>query len=195
MPNTLPPPPKPVMATALLALSCAIALLSGCASNKAAKDDLSAGYRSLEQQHYDQAIQQADAFLAKNPTAPGSAEALYLRGRAFEQKTAANPHESKTNLQAARSSYIEALNRRPRTDLETHIRTSLGNVSYFQDDYATALQQWQTALPRIGNADTRAWTLYRMGLAQQRLGQFLQADQTFAQVQKEHPGTLPAQRA
>jgi cell division septation protein DedD len=37
--------------------------------------------------------------------------------------------------------------------------------------------------------------MYRTGLCQQRLGQFDLADQTFAAVQKEHPGTLPAQRA
>jgi outer membrane protein assembly factor BamD (BamD/ComL family) len=173
----------------------AFAFAAGCATNKAARNDLSAGYASLEQKRYDQAIQQADAFLAKEPNGAGSAEALYLRGRAFEQKVAANPHEAKTNLQSARSSYIEALNRRPASKLEWTIRTSLANVAYFQDDYATALSQFQTALPRMENADTRAWTLYRMGLCQQRLGQFQQADQTFALVQQQHPGTMPAQRA
>jgi TolA-binding protein len=176
-------------------LCLSVATVAGCASNKAAKNELGAGYQSLEQHKYDQAIQQADAFLAKNPTGAGSAEALYLRGRAYEQKLAANPHESKANLQSARSSYVEALNRRPNTQLETHIRTSLGNVAYFQDDYATALAQFNAALSRIENAETRAWTLYRAGLCQQRLGQFDQADQTFAAVQKQHPGTLPAQRA
>jgi tetratricopeptide (TPR) repeat protein len=192
MPNTLPPPSKPVIATAALLMAFAII---GCASNKSAKTDLSAGYQSLEQKRYDQAIAQADAFLAKNPTGAGSAEALYLRGRAMEQKVAANPHESKANLQSARASYIEALNHRPPMQLETNIRTSLANVAYFQDDYAAALNQWQAALPHLENAETRAWTLYRMGLSQQRLGQFDQADRTFAQVQKEHPGTTPAQRA
>jgi cell division septation protein DedD len=34
-----------------------------------------------------------------------------------------------------------------------------------------------------------------MGLCQQRLGQFQQADQTFAMVQQQHPGSTPAQRA
>lgn len=176
----------------LLAL---VVCLPACSSNQAARTDLGAGYQSLEQKRYDQAIQQADAFLAKDPTGAGAAEALYLRGLAFEQKIAANPHESKTNFQSARSSYVEALNRRPNNELETRIRTSLGNVAYFQDDYQTALNQWNGALPRIEHAETRAWTLYRMGLCQQRLGQFQQADEMFAVVQKEHPGTLPAQRA
>jgi len=189
MPSTLT---RPIHA--VIVVTSLLAVAAGC-SNKAAKNDLSAGYQSLEQKRYDQAIQQADAFLAKEPNGAGSAEALYLRGRAFEQKVAANPHESKTNLQSARSSYIEALNRRPPDKLEWTIRTSLGNVAYFQDDYATALTQFQTALPKIESAETRAWTLYRMGLCQQRLGQFQQADQTFATVQQQHPGTLPAQRA
>jgi TolA-binding protein len=179
----------------MLIVATCIVTSSGCASNGAAKNELAAGYQSLDQHKYDQAIQQADAFLAKNPTGAGSAEALYLRGRAYEQKTAASPHESKANLQSARSSYVESLNRRPNNQLETHIRTSLGNVAYFQDDYGTALAQFNAALPRLENPETRAWTLYRMGLCQQRLGQFDLADQTFAAVQKEHPGTLPAQRA
>ncbi len=191
MPITLTRPIHAVIAIAAIAFTFA----PGCAGNKAARNDLSAGYRSLEQKRYDQAIQQADAFLAKDPNGAGSAEALYLRGRAFEQKVAANPHESKVNLQSARSSYIESLNRRPPDKLEWTIRTSLGNVAYFQDDYATALSQFQTALPRMENAETRAWTLYRMGLCQQRLGHFQQADQTFATVQQQHPGTMPAQRA
>jgi outer membrane protein assembly factor BamD (BamD/ComL family) len=193
MPNTLTRSRRTVTAAVLFAVF-AVAL-PACSSNKSAKEELAAGYKSLEQKRYDQAIAQADAFLAKNPTGAGTAEALYLRGRAFEQRTAANPHESKTNLQSARSSYIEALNRRPPTHLETTIRTSLANVAYFQDDYATALAQWHSALPRIENPDTRAWTIYRIGLSQQRLGQFEQADQSFATVQQQHPGTLPAQRA
>jgi len=171
MPNTLPPRPTPVIRIVArrTARACGATLLSlsvitaGCASNKSAKNELAAGYQSLDQHKYDQAIQQADAFLAKNPTGAGSAEALYLRGRAFEQKQAANPHESKTNLQAARSSYVEALNRRPNTQLETHIRTSLANVAYFQDDYATALAQFNAALPRLAEfilpAGTRAASL------------------------------------
>ncbi|MGB7159728.1 MAG: SPOR domain-containing protein [Tepidisphaeraceae bacterium] len=183
-------PPLLFIATLLLVAIAA----PGC-SNKAAETELSAGFQSLEQKHYDRAIAQADAFLAKEPTGAGSAEALYLRGRAFEGKTAANPHEAKANLQSARSSYVEALNRKPPTQLEARIRSSLANVAYFQDDYATALTQWQAALPRMENADTRAWTIYRIGLCQQRLGQFEQADQTFAAVQKQQPGTEPARRA
>lgn len=194
MPITLPPRRVAVIVIAL-ALAVVFAPGAGCASNQAAKADLGAGYQSLEQKRYDQAIGQADAFLARDPTGAGAAEALYLRGLAFEQKIAANPHESRINFQSARSSYIEALNRRPNNALETRIRTSLGNVAYFQDDYQTALAQFNTALPRIEHADTRAWTIYRMGLCRQRLGQFEQADQMFAAVQQHHPGTLPAQRA
>jgi hypothetical protein len=71
----------------------------------------------------------------------------------------------------------------------------LVNVAYFQEDYAGALSQFTTALPQIANADSRAWTIYRIGLCQQRLGRFNEADGSFAAVQKQHPGTLPAQRA
>ncbi|HEV2292995.1 MAG TPA: tetratricopeptide repeat protein [Tepidisphaeraceae bacterium] len=191
MPITLTRPIQPV----IVAAACLFLLASGCSSNREARTDLSAVDQSLQQKRYDEAIAQADAFLARQPTGAGAAEALYLRGLAFEQKIAANPHESRQNFQSARASYIEALNRRPHNELETRIRTALANVAYFQNDYQTALTQWAAALPRIEHPETRAWTLYRMGLCQQRLGQFQQADQTFAAVQKEHPGTEPARRA
>ena len=202
MPNTLPPPvadvtdsaPRATRASAI-ATMLVFAIATGCASTKSARDELNAGYQSLDQKQYDRAIAQADAFLAKNPTGAGTVEALYLRGRALEAKTALNPAEAKSNLQAARAAYVEALSRKPATHLETNIRTSLANVAYFQDDYATALNQFNAALPRIENDDTRSWTIYRVGLCQQRLGQFEQADATFAAVEKEFPGTVPAQRA
>ena len=139
---------------------------------------------------------QADAYLTKHPQGPGSAEALYLRGRSFEARTAQDQNEARQNLQSARIAYIQALEREPDPRLTAHIRTSLGNVAYFQDDYATAIQQWSAVNPRdLKNPDVTSWILYRTGIAQQRIGQFEAADKTFASVQQQFPSTEPARRA
>jgi TolA-binding protein len=168
----------------------------GCApkaNSPEQKTALQAGYGALESQQYDQAIARADAFLTATPQGPGSAEALYLKGRALEGKTAANEAEAKRNLQAARSAYLAALEQSPSRPLDAYIRTSLANVAYFQDDYPTAISQWSAALDHLDREDVKAWALYRIGLCQQRLGKFADADRTFAQVQN-YPG-VPAQRA
>ena len=57
------------------------------------------------------------------------------------------------------------------------------------------LEQWSQAYPHLTDPDQRVWALYRIGLCEQRLGRFEHADATFAQVQKQYPGTVPAARA
>ncbi len=156
---------------------------------------LNAGYAALDARDYNEAIAKADEFLLSAPHGPGSAEALYLKGRSFEEKTAGDQAEAKANLQSARAAYIQALEQMPRQPLEAYIRASLANVAYFQDDYPTAISQWSAAYDKLDKDDLKAWALYRIGLSQQRLGQFAQADQTFVNVQQLHPNTVPAQRA
>ncbi|HYO09733.1 MAG TPA: tetratricopeptide repeat protein [Tepidisphaeraceae bacterium] len=160
---------------------------------------LTEGFSALDAQQYNDAIAKADQFLAGVPHGPESAEALYLRGRGLEGKNAAGvtPDEAKANLQAAREAYIRALEQSPREPLNAYVRTSLGNVAYFQDDYATAVSQLTSAYDALGTdaPDLKAWALYRVGLSQQRLGRFPQADKTFQAVQENFPNSLPAQRA
>lgn len=174
-------------------LFCLVA--SGCVENQPPKKVLNEGYTALEQQQYDEAIGKADEFLSQSPAGPGSAEALYLRGRGYEQKLARSPQDAQVNLQNARTSYIQALEQKPSPKLESYIRTSLANVAYFQDDYNTALQQWSAAYGDRQDAEVQAWTLYRMGICRQRMNQFAEADQVFAAVQERYPNTIPAQRA
>src|SRR5688500_18707642 len=169
----LPPLRSAVIVATAAAALCFAASSGGCAAKPDATDQLEQGYADLESRHYDAAIAKADAFLAANTTGgAGSAEALYLRGRALEQKGAANPHEARQNLQSARSAYVDALTREPSPELEGRIRASLANVAYFQDDYTAALNQWSTAYDKLDVPETRAWVLYRIGLCHQRLGKF-----------------------
>jgi tetratricopeptide (TPR) repeat protein len=170
-------------------------LVCGCGSENQIRSDLKAGYQALENQNYDDALARADTFLQKTPAGQGSAEALYLRGRALEQKSARSPHEAHTNLQAARNAYLDALKCSPAPKLQTYLHTSLGNVAYFQDDFKTADAQWTIAYDKLQDENDKAWVLYRIGLCKQRLGQFADADTIYLAVQDRFPNTIPAQRA
>ena len=176
-------------------LLLATSRLIGCASDTATKQNLNSGYGALESKQYDEALSRADEHLRQHPTGAGSAEALYLRGRALEQKTAASQQDARANLQSARESYQQALAHRPPAKLEPYIHTSLGNCSYFLDDYSDAINEWTTAYDKLDDPSLRAWVLYRVGVSRQRLGQFDLADQILAMVQQQYPNTVPAQRA
>lgn len=182
--------------TGNVALVCMalMALAAGCAPDQR-KTQLTEGYTALEANQFGEAMSRADAFLSQYPTGPGTAEALYLRGRAFEQRVAANPNEARSNLQSARTAYIEALAKNPSPKLASYIHTSLANVAYFQDDYPTALKEWSGAYDSIQDTEIKSWVLYRMALCQQRLGRFVEADKIFTAVEQQYGGTLPAQRA
>jgi TolA-binding protein len=177
----------------LIAAVLVIYAMAGCVDP--AQQTLRRGYDALDAQQYEEAINRADEYLQQQPAGPGSAEALYLRGRAYERKLAANPAEASKHLQEARRAYIDALKLNPGRKLTSYIRTSLANVAYFQEDYETALTQWTAAYEALQEPEVKAWVLYRIGLCQQRLGRFDAADRTFAAVEQSYRGSLPAQRA
>ena len=176
-------------------LVAALAALSGCAGEANTKQNLAAGYDAFNSQQYDDAIARADTQLAKDPRGKGSAEALYLRGRALEQRAKNHPTDARNDLAAARQAYVDALAQKPASQLDAYIRTSLANVAYWQDDFTTAQQQWTAAYGKLGTPDTDPFILYRIGLCQQRLGQFDDADKTFAAVVERYPQTEAADRA
>lgn len=172
--------------------------------------DLNAGFAALEAGATDQALATAEQYLLAHPDgARGTAEALYLKGRVYEERAiaagrATSPAGVTSNLQAARDAYTRALGASPPPGVEVRVLMGLANVAYFQEDYATALARWTTALQKIEPLpakekadlqDAQAWALYRAGLSQQRLGQFAEADTTFTRVQQAFPNTEPARRA
>jgi tetratricopeptide (TPR) repeat protein len=122
-----------------------------------------------------------------------SAEDLYRQGRAIEDRVAGSNTEAQANLQQARTVYIRALQAKPSEKLEAYIRAGLGNVAFYQDDYQTALQQWASAYDRLDDPNLKSMTLLRLGMAQQRLGRFDQADRTFLTLQQQHPQSSAAQ--
>ena len=170
-----------------------ILLLSGCPTHQ---KDLDAASDAFAARDYRRTIDQTQKTLAApNLAREDAAAALYLQGRAYEEANASGEAEKLANLAAARRAYVDALSRGPSAGLEGRIHGGLANVAYHQEDYETALSQWTSAYDKIDLPDQKPWILYRIGLSQQRLGRFDQADRTLADVQKNFPGTEPARRA
>lgn len=178
--------------------ACAGLLLtiSGCVTPAQSASELEQSRSALAARDYAAAVAAADTYLARSPNGPYVAEAYYLKGRALEDAPAANLGEARTNLQLARSAYIAALQTGiTDTRLEGNVRASLADVAYWQDDYATAAEQWIAAYGMLEDRQVKAWALYRAGVSQQRLGQYEQADKTLTLVVQQHPDTEPARRA
>lgn len=169
--------------------------LGGCTANPGS-GELDQARNALAVGNYRAAESAAQTYIARQPNGPRLAEAYYLKGRALEDQTVSSLSEARENLQQARLAYIEALKSQTADRrLDALIRASLADVAYWQEDYATAAEQGIAAYAGLEDPQIKAWTLYRAALAQQRLGRFEQADQTFAMVKEYHPNTEPAQRA
>ena len=169
-------------------------MAGACADNSQQRQELNAGEDALRAQQYDRALRAADDVSASG-IAADAAEAHYLRGRSIEDRPKSDPAAAKVDLAEARRDYSLALGESPSPALQARLRGQLGNVAYFQEDYAVALQQWTIAYAQLDNPQWRQWVLYRIGICQQRLGRFADADHTFAVVQEEYPDTEVAQRA
>jgi tetratricopeptide (TPR) repeat protein len=179
-----------------IAICVGIALAaSSCITTSKDQYLLDNGYRALQEHQYAEAESDANAYLRADSAGESAAEAWYLKGCALQQRDAADRYQSQANLQAARTAYIAALQLSPSPTLEAYLRASIGNVAFYQDDYVTAIQQLSLALDQLRNVDQRAYALYRVGLSQQRLGRFSEADRTFAGVLAGYPGTAAAQGA
>jgi len=180
-----------------------LGLAAGCTATTnqtTNRQALNAGYQSLAAKDYEGAMARASEYLQRQPEGPGSAEALYLQGRVYEQRAeedaaAGRETQSKSDLQQAKSTYQRALQLSPSAKVDALIRAGIANVAYFEEDYSTAMQKWAESYDNIQQPDAKAWILYRIGLCQQRLGRFDQADNSFSIVRHDYPGTEPAQRA
>lgn len=172
-------------------------LLTGCV-DAPSKDRLNEGYHALDAQRYDEAGAAANDYLTKHPTGPGAAEAYYLQGRAYESRSVES-HEAQSaaraDLDAARIAYNKGLTLQASPAVKALLHSGLANVAYFQENYAIAADEWQAAYPNLKDQDAKAWALYRIGLSQQRLGAFKQADDTFTLVQEQFPSSEAAGRA
>lgn len=178
---------------AAVALVGALGLASACQTR--AKDPLIESNRALSKQEYDQTIRFANDALTTQKTGVKAAEALYLRGQAYEQMPSPDYARMLSNMQMARTSYVEALRHDPPKPLSTYIRAGLGKVAFYQDDFQTAAQQLWSAYQDLKEPELKAAALYYLGKSQQRSGQFEQADGSFANVISRFPESTWAAKA
>lgn len=178
------------VATTLL-LAC---LLAGCANDPAARM-LSTGWQQLNAGQTEQALATSQNILTEMPSTPRAAEVHYLKGRAYEAKVASSPGEQRQNLALAMGAYDEALKHSPDNRLSGRIYSGVANVCYWQDDYSNAWRNWVKAFDLTDEPETKSYILYRIGLSQQRLGRFDEADKTYAAVIQEYPQSDAARRA
>ncbi|CAN5624977.1 hypothetical protein BH09PLA1_BH09PLA1_37290 [soil metagenome] len=196
------PPTSWIRCSGSLRLSLLALILTsaaGCAADQAAQENLDAGFVAIANPRQDNqlsdALARADAQIAKEPSGKNAAKALYLRGRALEQRVKQSPAQATADFGSARQAYTDALQQSPGTPLEYYIRASLANICYWQDDYTTAQQQWQACAGKFDDTSVNAFIAYRIGLCQQRLGNFVAADQTFASVQQKFQSPEVVMRA
>ncbi len=177
--------------------------VGGCgnSTNQSGRQQLQAGYQAIAHDDYDGAMRAAEQFLHDHPQGGGgTAEALYLEGRVYEHRATTEEAqgrqgEAKMDLQTARSTYVKALSLPSEPRVTALIHAGVANTAYFQDDYSTAMNEWAVAYPQIPQQEAKAWILYRIGVCQQRLGRFDQADRSFAQVRQQFPDSEPVKRA
>jgi TolA-binding protein len=161
-------------------------LLAACTGDAQSRQQLHAGKLALDAQDYTQAIRDADAVLASGDSA-AFAEAYYLRGCAIEWRQKNGYAASASDLSLARDSFTHGLNCDPRPVLAARLHAELGNVCYYQEDYSTAVRQLAIADGQTSDPQTKDLILYRIGIGQQRLGRFEDADHSFQLLQQEYP--------
>lgn len=169
-------------------------LLFACTGNPQSRQDLDAAKQSLDSQQYDQSIRDADAVLHSSDS-PAYAEAWYIRGYAIEKRPKPDNTSAQHDLSMAADSYNHGLTCDPRPTLAARLHAQLGNVAYYQQDYSTAVRELTLAFGLVDPSDGKDLVLYHIGIGQQRLGRFEDADRTFARLQQDYPGSPYAIRA
>ncbi len=170
-------------------------MLLSLAACQSASTSLKEGGDSLRARNYDDAAESADEVLATTASGPVRAEALYLRGRAFEERPAEGAGELASNLMTARLAYVEALRNSPPPKLATYIHTSIGKVAFYQEDYPAAQRELLLAYNASGSDDNRMGILFFLARSQQRLARFAEADANFAMLIRDYPKTDWANKA
>jgi tetratricopeptide (TPR) repeat protein len=167
------------------------ALLAACTGNAESRKNLDLGKQALDAHDFDQTIRDADKVIASGD-GPALAEAYYLRGYAIEMRPKVDNAASARDLAMARDSYVKGLSHDPRPTLAARLHAQLGNVCYYQQDYSTAVVELGTAFNMMDNSQPKDLVLYHMGVGQQRLGRFADADSTFQRLLQDYPNSLYA---
>jgi tetratricopeptide (TPR) repeat protein len=181
--------PARLTATALF-----LALLAACTGNAQSRQSLDAAHQALGAGQDDQAIRDADAVIASGDQ-PALAEAYLLRGYAIETRPKPDTAAAARDLSLARQSYIQGLAENPRPAVAARLHVQLGSVCYDEEDYSTAAAEFSTAYPLLESSQPKDEVLFRIGVCQQRLGRFDDADRSFLRLQQDYPQSTYAAAA
>jgi tetratricopeptide (TPR) repeat protein len=168
------------------ALLILLPLLSGCAGDAQSRQQLDDGKHAISAGQYQQAIRDADNVIQRGDS-DGLAEAYFLRGYAIEAREKPDNIAKSRDLAMARDSYTTGLSYNPRPVIAARLHVQLGNVCYHQEDFPTALREFGLAMPVLDQTQFRPQILYEMGICEQCLGRFEDADSTFQRVQQAYP--------
>ncbi|HTW94854.1 MAG TPA: tetratricopeptide repeat protein [Tepidisphaeraceae bacterium] len=167
--------------------------LAACGHTATQQDKIDAAAVAIgSQTRYDDAVADADDAIKMGPP---NAEAYYYRGRAEQERPKSDPSIAQSDYDRAAADYKAALALDPDPDLVLRIHEKMADLAYSQEQYASALAQYQAVIDHLDSADVRAQALYQMGVCQQRIGDFDAADKTFAEVIQDYPDTDLAQAA
>jgi tetratricopeptide (TPR) repeat protein len=162
--------------------------VAACTGDAESRQELHSGKAALDSQQYNQAILDADAVIASNDSA-AYAEAYYLRGYAIEMRPKADNVASVRDLGLAHESYTKGLSQNPRPELATRLHAQLGNVCYNEQDYSAAVPELTAAFNSPDAGLPKDLLLYHMGVGQQRIGRFEDADASFQRLQRDYPSS------
>jgi tetratricopeptide (TPR) repeat protein len=171
-----------------------VCLLAACTGNAQSRQSLDGANQSLNASQYDQAIRATDSVLSSSDSA-AYAEAWYIRGYAIEKRPKQDNAAAQRDLSLAADSYSRGLASNPRPSLAARLHAQLGNVAYYQQDYSTAVRELTAAFDTLDSSQPKDLVLYHIGIGQQRLGRFEDADQTFTRLQQIYPTSPYAARA
>jgi tetratricopeptide (TPR) repeat protein len=166
-----------------------VILLAACTGDPQSRQALDSGKQALAAGQSNDAIRDADAVISSGDT-PALAEAYFLRGYAVEMRQKPDNAAAAHDFAMARDSYTRGLTYSPRPTIAARLHAQLGNVCYYQEDYAAAVPEFMTAFNSLDSSQPRDEVLYRTGISEQRLGRFDDADRTF-QLRLRRPRRRP----
>jgi tetratricopeptide (TPR) repeat protein len=162
------------------------ALVASCTGDLQSRQELDSGKKALDFGQTDNAIRDADAVISSNDT-PALAEAYYIRGYAIEIRPKPDNAAAAHDFAMARQSYSRGLTYDPRPTIAGRLHVQLGNVCYYQEDYSAAIPEFTAAYAILESSQPKDLVLYHIGICEQRLGRFDDADRTFQRVQQDYP--------
>ena len=145
-----------------------------------------AAERAYLSEQWNEAITLYNRFLQLNPNTQIADEAVYYRGRAYLKKGShqAAAHDFEYARAQGKTSHIRAL-----------ATIGLAETYFALERYSEAIYLYKTALAKYQSEIPADEALYRIGVGQQRLGNWQEASEAFTTLVKKYPSSDKAKDA